>query len=64
MRLTNLYLIIPTNQSPHTSCNFWNNEQGWVSIWSADVFTERERYMLNLPMGGKWVKVSAAVTQG
>lgn len=35
---------------------YWNNEMGWVDFKSADQYTGFETRIMNLPMGGKWVK--------
>jgi hypothetical protein len=39
----------------------WSNEYGWVDLVDADVFTEREYWTLNLPIGGVWVQLPAAI---
>jgi len=33
---------------------FWNNLIGWVDVSSADVFNQREKNTLNLPIEGQW----------
>lgn len=33
---------------------FWNNQSGWGSPRTADVFTDDEKATLSLPMGGEW----------
>lgn len=37
---------------------FWNNETGFGNFKSADVFTQKERNELNLPVGGRWQRFS------
>ena len=36
---------------------FWSNVDGWVDPASADRFSDDERRVLNLPIGGTWVRV-------
>ena len=33
---------------------FWNNQIGWVDFSSGDVFNQREKNTLNLPVEGQW----------
>lgn len=35
---------------------FWSNTYGWTDFWIADYFTEKEKNILNLPIGGEWRK--------
>lgn len=35
--------------------DYWSNENGWVDLESADLFTFTERRTLDLPIGGTWV---------
>lgn len=37
---------------------YWSNEFGWVERGQADVFSRRERRVLNLPIGGEWVSTN------
>lgn len=37
---------------------YWSNDlRGWSDIYEADQYTSFEKSILNLPMGGRWVKV-------
>lgn len=39
-----------------TDCKaFWSNADGWVGLYGSDIFTEKERETLNLPIDGCWV---------
>lgn len=40
--------------------NYWNNESGFVSLLTADIFHSKQ-YML--PVGGKWQKLSDAIIE-
>jgi hypothetical protein len=42
---------------------YWSNSDGWVDKGSADKFTDEEKAMFNLPMGGMWVSVQQAHEQ-
>jgi hypothetical protein len=44
------FQIISTNLKA-----FWSNEDGWVEQEAATIFTEDERYSLNLPCDGLWI---------
>jgi len=33
---------------------WWNNEDGWTELYAATVFTELERNIFSLPIGGDW----------
>lgn len=33
---------------------YWSNQQGWVTIHDADVFSVEEQRVLNLPLEGHW----------
>ena len=37
---------------------FWSNNDGWVDFESATVFSLNDRYVLNLPIGGDWIKLA------
>jgi hypothetical protein len=37
---------------------FWSNDLGWVPFFFADSFSEKEYFEVNLPQGGRWVKVT------
>lgn len=49
-----MYVIRNKNQ-PQT--DFWSNEQGWVDLSSADLFTVQEQAQLNLPTDGEWASL-------
>lgn len=36
---------------------FWSNDDGWVGLSGADVFTDEEKAGLRLPFGGSWTTV-------
>lgn len=38
---------------------FWSNDDGWVGLSGADVYSDTERQSLTLPFGGSWVTASA-----
>ncbi len=40
---------------------YWSNSEGWVARILADVFTENEKRVLDLPFGGQWVSVREIV---
>lgn len=44
------YRIISTNCKA-----FWSNADGWVGLKGSDIFTDKERETLNLPIDGCWV---------
>lgn len=54
-----MYVIAETDIAD----SFWNNESGFGSLDTADVFTESERRKLNLPIGGEWMKLPTPVSQ-
>jgi hypothetical protein len=37
---------------------YWNNNTGWGDVDSADVFTEEEKNISNLPIDGAWLPES------
>ena len=37
---------------------YWSNDDGWVDRESATVFSQNEKFVLNLPMYGMWVEVA------
>ena len=39
---------------------FWNNEDGWVGLHDAEIFTEKEKEEFSLPMGGEWITILKA----
>ena len=39
---------------------WWSNENGWGDFLSADLFSEKERKNLNLPIGGDWICIVEA----
>lgn len=52
------YIIGPNERDPETGEPlYWSNVDGWVGVESANRFCERERWSLNLPIGGKWVRL-------
>lgn len=44
------YVIISSNHKA-----FWSNEDGWVSLNGATIFTDGERRNVRLPLEGIWV---------
>ncbi len=43
-----------TNNFNSSEKLYWNNEYGWTSIEEADVFSQYEFQIFNLPIGGSW----------
>lgn len=37
---------------------FWSNDDGWVGVSTADVFTDEEKRSLRLPDRGSWITVA------
>lgn len=37
---------------------YWSNEYGWVNLSEADIFSSDEMLTYDLPMGGRWEKIS------
>ena len=35
---------------------YWSNEWGWTDKSESDLFTDTEKNILNLPIGGSWVQ--------
>lgn len=33
---------------------YWSNQKGWVGIAQSDGFSNEEKNILNLPIGGQW----------
>ena len=52
----NGWIIICTDEGSDGEL-FWSNDQGWVSIEDATVFTGIEADTFNLPMGGAWIQL-------
>jgi hypothetical protein len=40
---------------------YWRNDQGWIELSSADVYTEDEKNKYNLPIDGEWVQLPASL---
>lgn len=49
--------LIISDEADDAGPLFWSNEDGWVSLYGADVFTDEEKLKLSLPIGGSWVTV-------
>lgn len=58
------YYVIEHDEKPRLR---WSNTDGWVK-WETDehytMFSESERAMCDLPIGGHWVLVSQYIPEG
>ncbi len=49
--MSNLYVIAHEHRCPETDAPlFWSNEDGWVDLPAATVFTVKETTEFNLPL--------------
>ena len=53
-----LWVIVDV--SNNDDCLFWSNEHGFVES-GFDIFSDQERRAVDLPMGGQWIDVPAAI---
>jgi len=62
MRFENLMVIAGEKDTTNDEPLFWSNDQGWVDLASAAVYTEDEvkSEAFTLPISGEWVNAARA----
>ena len=49
--------LIISDEADDSGPLFWSNDDGWVGLYGADIYTDEEKAGLRLPIGGSWVTV-------
>jgi hypothetical protein len=50
----NLYVVRCMTPDPDDGTLYWNNKEGWMVLECAEVYTEDEIEIYNLPIDGEW----------
>lgn len=49
--------LIIADEADDSGPLFWSNDDGWVGLYGADIYTDEEKAGLRLPIGGSWTTV-------